>query len=103
LFLLIIPSLAVYHFHFERRRAATMRFTRTVDLRAVSGGFAGQLVHLPRALRVAAVCLIVLALARPQRSSADLTEVEGIDIVLALDVSNSMAEQDLAPNRLQAA
>jgi Ca-activated chloride channel family protein len=42
-------------------------------------------------------------LVRPQRWSNDASEVEGIDIVIALDVSNSMAETDLVPNRLAAA
>jgi Ca-activated chloride channel family protein len=63
-----------------------------------------RLVALPHALRIAAVGLCALALARPQTTSADPSvEVEGIDVVVALDVSNSMEERDLAPNRLEAA
>ena len=55
-------------------------------------------------LRLAAVVLIGVALARPQSSRAsDDLELEGIDIVIALDMSGSMQETDLVPNRLEAA
>lgn len=55
-------------------------------------------------LRVSALTLIIIALARPQSSTSrqDVT-VEGIDIVLALDVSGSMLAEDFKPNRLEAA
>ena len=55
-------------------------------------------------LRLASVALVGLALARPQTSRVDDDlEVEGIDIVIALDVSGSMEETDLVPTRLDAA
>jgi Ca-activated chloride channel family protein len=55
-------------------------------------------------LRLASVALVGLALARPQTSRVDDDlELEGIDIVIALDVSGSMQETDLVPNRLDAA
>jgi Ca-activated chloride channel family protein len=50
-----------------------------------------------------AIGLLAVALARPQRLSTDPAEVEGIDIVVALDVSNSMQETDLVPSRIAAA
>ncbi|MBR5077088.1 MAG: VWA domain-containing protein, partial [Bacteroidales bacterium] len=60
--------------------------------------------HLPMVLRTAALCLIVVALARP-RSSTEVEKVdsEGIDIVLAMDVSTSMLARDFTPDRLSAA
>lgn len=103
LLLFAVPLVAWVDFHLERRRTGTMFFTRTHDLRRTSQGIFGNLMHLPRALHIVAVGLIAVALARPQRLSADTTEVEGIDIVVALDVSNSMAETDLAPDRLTVA
>ena len=59
--------------------------------------------HLPFAMRIAALCLIVVAIARP-RSSEDMEKVdtEGIDIVLAMDVSTSMLARDLTPDRISA-
>ena len=60
--------------------------------------------HLPFALRLAALCLIIVALARP-RSSSEIEKVdsEGIDIVLAMDVSTSMLARDFTPDRISAA
>jgi Ca-activated chloride channel family protein len=67
-------------------------------------GFFSHIFTLPAVLRVVAIALLVLALARPQtRERGGRVEVEGIDIVLALDLSNSMEATDLLPNRLEAA
>jgi len=90
------------------RRGPTRRgvfaYSRASELAAQPRGFVVRLAELPLVLRLAAVVLVGVALARPQttRVSDDL-EVEGIDIVIALDVSGSMAETDLQPNRLDAA
>jgi Ca-activated chloride channel family protein len=101
--LLAVPLGAWVGFHLERRRAGTMAFSRTHDLAATRQGPFGYLMHLPQALLLVAIGLIAVALARPQRLSTDPAEVEGIDIVIALDVSNSMSEKDLAPDRITAA
>jgi Ca-activated chloride channel family protein len=61
------------------------------------------LLQLPRVCLIVAIGLVAVALARPQRLSTDPAEVEGIDIVIALDVSNSMQETDLVPDRITAA
>jgi Ca-activated chloride channel family protein len=98
-----VPLAAWVGFQLVRRRSGTLYFSRTYELRQTSQGLFGRLIHLPRALRLTAVGLIAVALARPQRLSSDPAEVEGIDIVVALDVSNSMAETDLLPDRLGAA
>jgi Ca-activated chloride channel family protein len=104
LFLLAaVPLVAWVSFYLERRRVGTMLFTRTRDLGRTAQGFFGRLIHLPQALRIVAIALVAVALARPQKLTADATEVEGIDIVVALDVSNSMQEQDLLPDRITAA
>jgi Ca-activated chloride channel family protein len=103
LLLAAVPLGAWVGFHLERRRSGTLFFTRIYDLRGASQGWLGRLRHLPRSLRLCAIALLAVALTRPQRLSADTSEVEGIDIVIALDVSNSMAETDLAPDRISAA
>ena len=55
-------------------------------------------------LRIASIVLIIIVIARPQSvNSWEETETQGIDIILALDVSGSMLSQDLQPDRLQAA
>ena len=63
-----------------------------------------RLVHLPMALRCVAFALLVLVMARPQTHNAwNDKQVEGIDIMLAMDVSTSMLAEDLKPNRIEAA
>ena len=60
--------------------------------------------HLPFVLRTAALCLIIVALARP-RSSTEIEKIdsEGIDIIFAMDVSTSMLARDFSPDRISAA
>ncbi len=63
-----------------------------------------RFIHLPMIIRCVAFILIVIALARPQtRNAWDNRSVEGIDIMLAIDISTSMLTQDLRPNRIEAA
>jgi Ca-activated chloride channel family protein len=85
-------------------RAGVLAYSRASELGARPPGLVARLKDLPVALRLAAVALVGVALARPQtpRVDDDL-ELEGIDIVIALDVSGSMEETDLVPNRLDAA
>ena len=62
------------------------------------------LLHAPFILRIIAIVMLVLVLARPQTTDNwQNTEIEGIDIMLAVDVSTSMLAEDLKPNRLEAA
>lgn len=86
------------------RRTGTLRHARAHELALQKPGWVARLRDLPLVLRLGAVLLTGLALARPQTSRIDdAIELEGIDIVLSLDVSGSMEERDLAPNRLEAA
>ena len=63
-----------------------------------------KFLHIPFILRTLAIAFIILALARPQASNSWRTEnTEGIDIMMALDVSGTMLSKDLKPNRLEAA
>ena len=62
-----------------------------------------RMIHLPFILKMLTLALLIVAIARPQTSSKrEDVSVEGIDIVMALDVSGSMLAQDLKPNRLEA-
>ena len=63
-----------------------------------------RLVNLPMVLRCIAFTLVVIVMARPQtHNSWDNRQVDGIDIMMAMDVSTSMLAEDLKPNRLEAA
>ena len=60
--------------------------------------------HLPFVLRIAALCLIIVAIARPRSSTqVEKVDTEGIDIMLTMDVSTSMLARDFTPDRLSAA
>ena len=62
------------------------------------------LLHLPFVLRVTGIILLTIALARPQLSNSWKSETtEGIDIMMAIDISGTMQAEDLKPNRLEAA
>ena len=62
------------------------------------------LIHVPFALRLIAIVLLSIALARPQLSNRWQSQsTEGIDIMMALDISGTMLAEDLHPNRLEAA
>jgi Ca-activated chloride channel family protein len=85
-------------------KPATMQFSRKRSFDRIGGGFVTHLADLPDGLRLGAVLLLAVACARPQstRMSERLTH-EGIDIVIVLDLSESMGADDLRPDRLTAA
>ena len=106
LLLLLVPLLLVAHRIYLELGGRLPHF-RTSDLEPwIRKGRSPRtsLRLLPFALRIAALSLIVVAIARP-RSSTQIEKVdtEGIDIVLAMDVSTSMLAQDFRPNRINAA
>jgi Ca-activated chloride channel family protein len=85
------------------RRGALMH-SRASELGTRKRGIVGRLRDLPMVLRLLGVVLVGVALARPQSARKDDNiELEGIDIVVTLDLSGSMEETDLVPNRLEAA
>lgn len=85
-------------------RVATLAYSGGGLLARLRQGLVARVASLPAVLRVLVVALLALALARPQtRDRGGRVEVEGIDIALVLDMSNSMEATDLMPNRLEAA
>jgi Ca-activated chloride channel family protein len=81
-----------------------LKVSQGAALRSAPRTLSARLIHLPGALRVAAIVLVGIALARPQRVDApDALELSGIDIVMSIDLSGSMRAADLQPTRLEAA
>ena len=102
--LLAIPLAFWIELVLRRKRVAPLGFSSLGVLSRLRQGLVARLRTLPSALRIVALALFALALARPQtQDQGSHVEVEGIDIVLALDLSNSMEAMDLRPNRLEAA
>ena len=106
LWLLAVPALLVVHYvylEWSGRRPA-LHVSSLVPWRIVPSRAATVLRHLPFVLRTAALCLIVVAIARPRSSTkVERIDTEGIDIVLAMDVSTSMLARDFTPDRISAA
>jgi Ca-activated chloride channel family protein len=107
-FLLLIIPVILAVLHFRRDRRIDFPVIRYSDVRLIAGlpiGWRVRLYRLPDILRVIAWILLVIALARPQGGQAQqVIRGQGVDIVLALDVSGSMSALDFAPqNRLEAA
>ncbi len=106
LWLLAVPVLlaALYIYRQVARREPHLRVSNITPWKKGTSIFWNVLVHLPAVLRFAAMCLLVVCLARP-KSSSDMERVdtEGIDIVFAMDVSTSMLARDFTPDRISAA
>jgi len=80
-----------------------MRVSTSVPWLVKRNPFMAVLRHVPFCLRVFALAMIVIAIARPRSSEqVEKIDTEGIDIVLAMDVSTSMLARDLTPDRISA-
>jgi Ca-activated chloride channel family protein len=105
LWLLVVPALLVLHYIYLEisERHPHLRVSTAVPWMLRGRSFMAFLRHVPFVLRIAALSLIIVAIARP-RSSEEMERVdtEGIDIVLAMDVSTSMLARDLTPDRINA-
>ena len=103
LLLLLIPYV-LWYFLYRKRSEPTMRMSDTYAYLNASKSWRVRLMSLPMLLRCMAFVMTVVALARPQtHNSWSDKQVEGIDIMLAMDVSTSMLAEDLKPNRIEAA
>lgn len=97
----VIPLLALYHI-FIGRRSATLQVSTLQGIRTPRT-LRYWLRPLPVVLRLAALALLIVAIARPVKVGGRTESLtEGIDIVLAMDISTSMLADDFTPNRLEA-
>lgn len=104
-FFLGMPLVLIYEIYLRAEVSAKIVFTRVDVLKNLPGKTRTKiLINIPGILRAAAVGLVVFAIARPQATAIrEEAEVEGIDIVMTLDLSNSMKAADIKPTRLSAA
>ena len=102
--LLLLLPLVAYYIYRQRKGAAAITISSVDSLRKAPKSVRYYLRHVPFALRCGALALIVVAIARPQSAEHYTnTTTEGIDIVLAVDVSTSMLAKDFTPDRLSVA
>ena len=103
LLLLLIPYI-VWYILKQRKSEATLQISDARVYAHTPKSYKNYLLHAPFLLRIIALVLVILVLARPQTTNKwQNSEIEGIDIMLAIDVSTSMLAEDLKPNRLEAA
>lgn len=106
LWLELIPALLLLHYIWMELsgRDPHMRVSSIMPWLSAGSSPLAYMRHLPPMLKIGAISLIIIAIARP-RSSHDVERIdtEGIDIILAMDVSSSMLARDFKPDRLSAA
>ena len=105
LWLLVVPALLVLHYIYLElaQRHPHLRVSTSIPWLVKRTTLASSIRHIPFVLRILALSLIVVAIARPRSSEViEKIDAEGIDIVLAMDVSTSMLARDFTPDRISA-
>ncbi|MFW5793431.1 MAG: vWA domain-containing protein [Bacteroidota bacterium] len=103
-FLIVIPLLIAWYIWKSKERRADVRYSHTAFLKNVRKSLRLRFIHVPFAMRMLVLALLIIALARPQSTSKmHEVNVEGIEITIALDISGSMLAEDFKPNRMEAA
>lgn len=103
LLLLAIPYI-IWYVMYRKKSEPTIRMADTYAFRFAPRSWRVMLMPVQLLLRLGCFAMLVIVLARPQTQNSwkDQT-IEGIDIMLAMDVSTSMLAEDLKPNRIEAA
>lgn len=103
LLVLLIPYL-IWYLLYRKKSEPTIQMSDTFAYQYAPASLRQKLVWLPDLLRIITFVMVIMVLARPQtHNSWGKKTSEGIDIMLAMDVSTSMLAQDLKPNRIEAA
>lgn len=103
LLLLLVPYIVWYVMR-RKNSEPTLQVSDTHAYLKAPKSYKNYLIHAPFLLRLVAFAMLVLVISRPQTSDNwQNTEIEGIDIMMVVDVSTSMLAQDLKPNRIEAA
>lgn len=103
--LLLLLAVAFILFWQRNKKQASLIFSQTKVFKDLPKSFKTKLMILPTAFKFLSLFLLILALARPQKSDTQVKKnIEGIDIMIALDISDSMLIEDMKPlNRLESA
>lgn len=102
--LLLIPAMAAWYFIRQKDQKASLQFSSLLGFTKSPKSIKIYLRQFPFVLRLTALIFIIIVLARPQSTNTwKNVSSEGIDIVLAIDISGSMLARDFDPDRLEAA
>lgn len=102
--LLIIPFIIAWYIWKNKERRANLVYSHTTFIKNVKKSLRNRLVHLPFGIRMIVLALLIIAMSRPQSSTKQHeVEVEGIEIMITIDISGSMLAEDFKPSRMEAA
>jgi Ca-activated chloride channel family protein len=100
--ILLLPYI-IWYVIWGKKSWATLKVSTVTPLKKASKGLYRYIQHIPFVLRCFVFAFIIIALARPRSSKIfEATSVEGVDIMLIMDISTSMLAQDFKPDRLNA-
>lgn len=104
LLLLLLVPMIIWHFLLKRKHEPCIKMATTEMYRQPVRTLRTSLIHLPFCLRLLTIVFVIICLARPQTTkSFNRGEVEGIDIIMTMDISTSMEARDIRPSRIEAA
>ncbi len=104
LLLLIIPILVYWYFVYKKKSINVIQYPTLQTIQNIKVSIREKLQDLPFILRALSILFVIFALARPQSTfKSEVVKTEGIDIILAIDISSSMLAEDLKPNRIESA
>jgi Ca-activated chloride channel homolog len=100
--LLLLPLLAWYILK-HRKTVPTVQMSNIQSVKGLPLSYKHLLGHILFGLKLFAIALLIIVLARPQSSNSyENISTQGIDIIIALDISGSMLARDFKPDRLEA-
>lgn len=101
--LALVPGMIAFYIFRQQKTSASFQMPGLKPFEKANSTFRNYLRHILFAFRATAVGLLIIVLARPQKTDKfQNVTTEGIDIILALDISGSMLARDFKPDRLEA-
>lgn len=98
----IIPLMIAWYIYKKKNSQASVRISSIEAFIDADKNLMRYLRHILFVIRLVIISLLIIILARPQSTITESDTTEGIDIVIALDISGSMLAMDFEPNRLEA-
>ena len=100
----LIPLMILFYFFYSIKKTSQITYSGFEVFKGIKQTIRQKFQLMPFILKVLAFIVAIVALARPQStSSGQNVTTEGIDIIMAIDISSSMLAEDLKPNRIEAA
>ncbi|MCX6335174.1 MAG: VWA domain-containing protein [Bacteroidia bacterium] len=101
--LVLVPGMITFYVLRQQKTSAALQMPGLKPFEKTGSTFRNYLRHILFALRAAAIALLIIVIARPQKTDKfQNVTTEGIDIILTLDISGSMLARDFKPDRLEA-